>query len=235
VYQLLGPGIVGSGLLFLAQLAYLPNAVVWAIAYMLGPGFAVGTGTVVAPTGSVTGQLPAFPLLAALPGSGHGTGPGWLGALLLVMPYLAGAVGGLLVARLGPTVVLESPPLRGFCCGMLAGGALGLASAFAGGPLGNGRLAAVGPSAWQVALVAALEIGIAAAIAAGAANWWQVRRHWPDVPAAPGGKAGQPGKAAAQDGDGREGHVIFLDRWAGEGEEDEQEGQRRGRGPSALP
>ncbi len=166
VNGLLAPGLIGAALLFIAELAYLPNAVIWAIAYMLGPGFAVGTGTIVAPTGSAIGSLPAFPLLAALPRGQHGPGPPWLAILVLAAPYLAGAVGGLLVARIAPTSVLETAPVRGFCCGALTGVVLGVLAAFAGGPLGDGRLAAVGPSAWQVALVAALEVGIAAAILA---------------------------------------------------------------------
>ena len=48
-------------------------------------------------------------------------------------------------------------------------------AAFTGGPLGSGRLAAVGPSAWQVSLVAILEMGVTAAVAAGAANWLLLR------------------------------------------------------------
>ena len=63
----LAPGMGGAALLLLAQLAYAPNAVIWAIAYTLGPGFAFGTGTVVAPTGSVLGPVPVFPMLAAIP------------------------------------------------------------------------------------------------------------------------------------------------------------------------
>jgi hypothetical protein len=47
----LAPGVGGAALLLLAQLAYIPNAIIWAVAYTLGPGFAFGTGTVVAPTG----------------------------------------------------------------------------------------------------------------------------------------------------------------------------------------
>jgi Family of unknown function (DUF6350) len=242
VYRLLSPGIVGAGLLLLAQLAYLPNAVMWAIAYMLGPGFAVGAGTVAAPTGSVLGQLPAFPLLAALPTGTHGSGPGWLAAAMLAFPYLAGAVGGVVAARLAPTAVLESAPVRGFCCGLLAGIVLGVGSAFAGGPLGDGRMAAVGPSAWQVALVAALEVGIAAAVAAGAANWWYVRRKYVPEPAAPSSRAsGRPASAASWPGDtgpwsGAEasGHVIYLDRWAEDQAGGAAAGKRSG-GPSALP
>ena len=63
----LAPGVGGAALLLLAQLAYAPNAVIWAVAYTLGPGFAFGTGTVVSPTGSVLGAVPAFPMLAAIP------------------------------------------------------------------------------------------------------------------------------------------------------------------------
>jgi hypothetical protein len=243
VYRLLNPGVVGAVLLLLAQLAYLPNAVLWAIAYMLGPGFAVGAGTVAAPTGSVLGQLPAFPLFAALPTGTHGSGPGWLAAAMLAFPYLAGVVGGLVAARLAPTAVLEAAPVRGFCCGVQTGIVLGLGSAFAGGPLGDGRMAAVGPSAWQVALVAALEVGIAAAVAAAAANWWYVRRTCGTEPAAPSARAGWRSGSAGSwprdaagpwPGTDASGHVIYLDRWGPE-DQDAAAAGKRSAGPSALP
>lgn len=248
-YRLLDPGAVGAVLLLLTQVAYLPNAALWAVAYMLGPGFAVGAGTVAAPSGSVLGPVPAFPLLAALPAGTHGSGPGWLGVLLLAVPYLAGAVGGLLLVRMGPTPTLESAPMRGFCCGVLTGVVLGVGAAFAGGPLGSGRMAVVGPSAWQVAAVASLETGICAAITAGAVNWWylrsrRVREPGPraaDPRVARGGRrhtraAGGlvdpvrwPGHVAGDD----DTHVIYLDRW--EGDQDEPPADRRAGGPSALP
>ena len=57
----------GAALLLLAQLAYASNAIIWAVAYTLGPGFAFGAGTVVAPTGSALGAVPVFPMLAAMP------------------------------------------------------------------------------------------------------------------------------------------------------------------------
>jgi hypothetical protein len=236
VYGLLNPGLVGAGLLLLAQLAYLPNAMIWGIAYMLGPGFAVGTGTVIAPTGSVLGPLPAFPLLAAVPSGAHGSGPGWLAAGLLAVPYLAGAIGGLLVARLAPTRVLEAAPVRGFCSGALAGAVLGVLAAFAGGPLGDGRMSAVGPSAWQVAIVAALELGISAAVVAGAANWWYVRRHViaeTEPPSSSGPARSGPGVRSAPGQEHAGSHVIYLDRWAAD--QDEPAPPRRSGGPADLP
>jgi Family of unknown function (DUF6350) len=172
----LSPGLTGAALLLLAQLAYAPNAIIWAVAYMVGPGFAVGAGTVVAPTGSALGPVPAFPMLAALPSDPRPGAAGWVPVLALAVPYLAGVFGGIVTIRIAPTPTMEAAPLWGFMTGLAAGGLAGLAAAFAGGPLGDGRLAAVGPSGWQVGLVAILEIGVTAALAAAAANWLILRR-----------------------------------------------------------
>ena len=94
---------------------------------------------------------------------------------------------------------------------------------------------------WQVAIVAGLEVGIAAAVTAGAANWWHVRVRRTAEPAAqPAAAAGRgiavprpggAGRGAAPDGD--DGHVIYLDRWATDHGADERTGQSGG--PSALP
>jgi len=140
--------------------------------------------------------------------------------------------------------VLESAPIRGFCCGLLTGVVLGVGAAFAGGPLGDGRLSVVGPSPWQVAAVAALEVGIAAAVTAGAANWWYMRRQpagEPVVPPPPGAvpsatRAERPGAGGpwpSSSADDDHGHVIYLDRW-GSDPEGAPPGKRSG-GPSALP
>lgn len=227
VYVLLSPGVIGSGLLMLAQLAYLPNAVLWAIAYMLGPGFAVGAGTIVSPTGSVIGPVPAFPLLVALPASG--SVPASLAGVMLMIPYLAGAIGGLLVVRLAPQVSIDGAAIRGFCSGALCGVTLGVLAAFAGGPLGDGRLSAVGPSAWQVVTVGTLELGIAAAVSAGAARWWFSRGRPSPEPVQPvDTMPADHASAATQATD--EGHVIYVDRWGAQ-----QETPKRPRGPSSLP
>jgi hypothetical protein len=250
----LGAGAVGALLLLLAQLAYVPNAITWAISFTLGPGFAFGAGTVVAPTGSALGQLPAFPLLAALPQGVHSAVPPLLSVAVLAVPYVAGAFGGLLTVRAAPVLALETAPLWGLACGAITGGVLGVMASFAGGPLGNGRLAAVGPSAWQVGLVAALEVGVAAAVTAGVANWLRLRA----AAAAERGAAGNQVVTAFgftrlpdQDADHQpddDGHRIYLDPWAGTADPDDSEVppptdlpgplQSRftaSRGPSSLP
>jgi hypothetical protein len=109
-------------------------------------------------------------------------------------------------------------------------------AAFSGGPLGNGRLAAVGPSGWQVALVAALEIGIASAITAGIANWIRLggrprARRFADASAAAAPAAATvPGPRPGPDTDG--GHTIYLNPWGGD---TDVLPQPQPRGPSALP
>jgi hypothetical protein len=242
----LAPGAVGTLLLLLLQLGYLPNAVIWAIAFSVGPGFAFGSGTVVAPTGSALAQLPAFPMLAALPPGLHAAVPGWIEPAVLAVPYLAGGLGGLLLVRAAPALTLDAAPLWGLACGAVCGGILGVLAAVSGGPLGAGRLAAVGPSPWQIGGVSALEIGVAAAVTAGAANYIALRRGGTLArPAASKGTAIRKGTAAGQsavhrssaaatelaDDDSASGHVIYLDPWAGD-----PPGERRGgRGPSALP
>jgi len=227
----LTPGPMGAALLLLAQLAYVPNAIVWAVAYTLGPGFAFGAGTVVAPTGSALGAVPIFPMLAGLPA---GARPGGLIPLLvLAVPYLAGALGGLVTARITPTPVLEAAPLWGFTAGAAAGAVLGLTAAFSGGPLGDGHLAVVGPSGWQVTLVAVLEIGVTAALTAAAANWALLRRVGRrrsaglPVPGADDDEDTGPIPVVVMPGvidetDDADGHRIYLNPWAA-WEQDEPE------------
>jgi hypothetical protein len=231
---LLAPGLIGGALLVLVQLAYLPNAVGWAICYSLGPGFAFGTSTVVAPTGAALGPLPLFPMLAALPTGATGV-PGWVSAGVLVLPYAAGIVGGILVARAAPSPAVEVVPLWGFACGVATGCVIGVLAAFSGGPLGSGRLAAVGPSGWQAALVAMLEVGVSAAVAAGLANWRRVRRD-PALAAARASRLASPrGRPpASQDSTDDAGHRIYLDPRADEAG-DGPPSDRSPRGPSALP
>ena len=221
----LAPGVGGAALLLLAQLAYIPNAIIWAVAYTLGPGFAFGTGTVVAPTGSALGAVPVFPMLAALP-AGIGPagarpgGPGWVPIAVLALPYLAGVFAGVVTVRIAPTPVIEAAPLWGFAAGAAAGLLAGLAAAFAGGPLGNGRLAAVGPSGFQVGLVAILEIGITAALSAAGANWLILRRAQsrlreaaaPADPPPPPDPLPPPGQR--DEGDDAHGHRIYVNPWA---------------------
>jgi hypothetical protein len=168
-------GVAGQAGLTLLSLGYGANAAVWAAAYLLGPGFALGTGSAVRLTEVTVGPLPTVPLLAGLP-----AGPmGAAGAALLAVPVLAGlAAGWLLTLRLGrdpaPGDQPDPPWSRvlggGLLAGPAAGLALGLLAKLSGGPLGDGRMAVIGPDPWQVTLVATAVVAVSATIGAAAAR-----------------------------------------------------------------
>jgi hypothetical protein len=157
------PGLVGGLVLLVSGLLLVPNAVVWGASWVTGPGFAVGVGTSVGPFATSLGPVPALPLLGALPSTET---PAWWGAVALLLPLAGGALAGLVVARRLDT----SAPLTGAWEAALVGPCAGLvftALAFlSGGPLGGGRLAAVGPSPWQLGLAVAVEVAVPAAVAA---------------------------------------------------------------------
>ncbi|GII90881.1 cell division protein PerM [Sinosporangium siamense] len=171
--EVLAPELVGGLLLVLIQALYLLNAVIWGMAYIAGPGFAIGTGTLVAPTGVHLGTVPSLPAFGALPEAGP-MSP-WM-MTVLAIPFAAGAVAGVVVARVAPTPSYEAAPLWGFLCGLVTGGTAGLLAALSGGPLGGARLSAMGPSPWEVMLSVTLEVGVAAGISAGITNWWLMSR-----------------------------------------------------------
>jgi hypothetical protein len=169
-------GVAGQAGITLIGLAYAPNAAVWAAAYLLGPGFAVGTGTDVALTDVVVGPLPAIPLAAGLPdGPLGGTGV----AVLLVPVVAATAAGWLLARRLRRNAAARAanrpdwPPWplvlgAALVAGPVGGIVLGVAALFSSGSLGDGRLAVIGPVPWLVAAVAAAVIAGGALIGAAA-------------------------------------------------------------------
>jgi hypothetical protein len=149
--------------MLVTSVALAPNAAVFGTAWLLGPGFALGAGTSVTLTGTSVGALPAIPLLAAVPAQPPGPA-----RLLLVVPLLVGGAVGLLVARRHPTLAPRAAAALAATAGGLGGAALAVAAWAAGGPLGPGRLATVGPSPWRVGVYAAVELAVPAALAAAA-------------------------------------------------------------------
>ena len=170
LHQALDPGIVGGAVLTLGQAGAMPNLVLYAVAWLAGPGFAVGVGTSVTPAGSTLGLLPLVPVLAAVPPAGALPGVLW-GVVLL--PVLVGVgTGWFVAARCAGDVPVRAVVLDALTAAALAAGGLTLALAAAGGSAGPGLLDAVGPSPWKVGLALAAELGAGA----GAAAWLVARR-----------------------------------------------------------
>lgn len=144
-----GSGASGLPLALISVLS-VPNAVAAALAYLAGPGFAVGAGTTFEVGHSAAGALPAFPLLAALPQGG--------GAPTLIYVLMAAAFLGAGVASV--VVLMRQLPYPGPLALLLgslgAAGLTGLCSALlawlGGGGVGSGRLATIGASPVLVGL-----------------------------------------------------------------------------------
>jgi hypothetical protein len=134
-----------------------PNAILFSGSYLLGPGFAVGTHTLVTPTAVVLGPLPMVPLLAALPDDG--ATPGWVAALLAIPPLVAGVATYVTLGRY-PTRRWDEAALRGVGAGLLCAVVFTLLAAVSGGAVGPGRMADVGPFVFAVLLHGIATFGI---------------------------------------------------------------------------
>ena len=165
-------GGAGAGAVGLAGLAVLllPNAAAAVLGLAAGPGFHVGSGTLVSVHGVTLDAVPALPLLAALPDT---QAVPLVAFVSQVIPVLAGLVAGTTVGRWlrdddGGSVVAG---LNGVLTGALLGVAGGLLVWVAGGSLGDGALAEVGAPPIATAVAIAAQSGIAAAVAAAVSRW----------------------------------------------------------------
>ncbi|KRF13166.1 cell division protein PerM [Nocardioides sp. Soil796] len=167
----------GDGLMFVVLvLTVVPNAVIFSGAYLLGPGFLVGTGTLVSPSLVAIGPVPMFPLLAALPDTGPT--PAWTPALI-VLPVLCAAAGVVRSHRHSPTAAWDEGALRGVVGGVLAGLLFGLLAAVAGGAVGPGRMTDVGPLVSEVLWHGIVSLGAGGLLGGLLATWW-TRRSLPE-------------------------------------------------------
>ncbi|MGD3106841.1 DUF6350 family protein, partial [Streptomyces sp. YGL11-2] len=148
----LAPDWAGRCTVLLLCLTLLPNAAVWGAAYGLGPGFTLGAGSAVGPLGtSAHPSLPPFPLLSGMPDPGPGTPLTWAAA---VAPVAAGAVLARYAAPDGHRACWATVKVAALSAA-LCGAVLAVLAGLSGGAMGNGALAAFGPSWWLTGLAAA--------------------------------------------------------------------------------
>lgn len=178
LFDALHTGSVGGFALLVLSVALVPNMAVFGASYSIGPGFAVGAGTTVGLAGVHLGPVPALPPLAALPESTTVNPAMWV---LILLPVAGGLLAGAIVGRRERDAPLNEVLLTAAGSALAGGVALGVLALLAGGPVGAGRLSAVGPSAWQVTLALVAE----AVLPAVGAAWWTVRSAYAkDEPAA---------------------------------------------------
>lgn len=168
-YQELHAGAVGDTAVTLLQLGFLPNLVIYAIAWSTGAGFSFGAGTSVGLTSSDVGTLPMLPILGAVPES-----MGTFGLVGLLVPLGAGAIAGWWFLREGEDhldewVSLKVPfrPLSALISAVVLGVMTGIMTSFGAlwlgwisyGSLGIGRFTEVGAEPLTFAAHTALTVG----------------------------------------------------------------------------
>jgi hypothetical protein len=148
--QSLHAGVWGGLALLLLGIAYVPVAIVWSSAYLVGAGFIIGPGVAVSPFIPVTSptQLPPFPMLAAVPQSA--TPLAWA---LPVAGVVAGVLVGLAIARSCRQEARLTRLVLAFAAAAVSGVALMVVTFLANGALGDVRLAHLGPSASTVGVL----------------------------------------------------------------------------------
>jgi hypothetical protein len=151
--KVLEPGILGGFLLLILNVLYLPNAAVATMGYFAGVGFGIGNGTIISPLFYKVPEIPALPILGALPtGKFH-----W--ALFAILIFVAAGV------ALTSWTLNQRPEVlwQSFTLVLLA---IAFISWAGSGSLMTEALSAVGVSIWKVTLA----IGVAMAIGIGLAR-----------------------------------------------------------------
>ena len=161
IHELLLPtSMVDSIMIVLAQLLFIPNAIVWALSWLSGPGFYLGSDALHSPTSAPVGPIPAIPLFGATPSSAPGN---WVILALIVFGV---ALGVYLHLRKGSESLLDDLYQGGIAAVVIAAVYLvtSLGSAVV---LGNGRLAFLGPrmSLSALCLFAEVALGILLTVA----------------------------------------------------------------------
>ena len=157
---LLSTSAVDSIMIVVAQLLFIPNAIVWVLSWLSGPGFYLGSDALHSPTSAPVGPIPAIPLFGATPASAPGN---WVVLALIVFGV---ALGVYLRLRKGTESLLDDLYQGGIAAVAIAAVYLvtSLGSAFV---LGTGRLAFLGPrmSLSALCLFAEVALGILLTVA----------------------------------------------------------------------
>lgn len=165
--------------LLVAMALFAPNAALFGSAYLLGPGFAVGSvsagvSTSVSPAAPVVlGAVPAIPLLAALPD--EGPTPGWLIGICVV-PVVCAALGVAIARRGSEPAPYDLAAIRGAATGFGSAILIATAISMSGGPLGVDRLAKIGAASGETFLFALASMVIGGIIGGLASSFVQRRR-----------------------------------------------------------
>jgi hypothetical protein len=148
----LQPGWLGGVLFVFLNILYLPNAIVATLSYLAGPGFALGAHTLLSPLTHTISEIPALPMLGALPTGRH---PMALFSSLIF--FIAGIVLYYWTIKQNVGVTVKS------YLTIVVG--IGLISFLSSGALLTHAMGAVGVSTWKLTSAIGIELGLGVLLA----------------------------------------------------------------------
>ena len=175
LYESLQPGAWGIIALSVLQLAMIPNIIIWVSNWLVGPGIAVGAGSLVSPVGTNSATLPALPIVGVVPESASP-----LGISTVIVPILISVAASAFAyphleqvvknqsssSKLG--ILFTRRPMKYFTAAFLAGivgGLLGMVfTAMVSGSAGPGRFETVGADPVQILLWLGSEVTLGALV-----------------------------------------------------------------------
>jgi hypothetical protein len=179
LFESLGPSVVGLVVLFVGQLALIPNFVIWLTSWLIGPGFSLGSGAQFSPLGTDIQAVPALPVLGALP-----TNVDSIGFSLVALPVFIAVIAAVLARRAGADMLSGQGALftamttlaTSAIATVVAVATLSVPALLASGALGPGRFSDVGIVGSDFALWWGAEVLVGSLLGALAAQlWWFVR------------------------------------------------------------
>ena len=155
--RVVAPGIFGGITFLLIQVLYLPNLGIATIGYLAGVGFSLGDGSLISPLIHRVEEIPAIPLLAALPLNSHP----W--ALCLIIINLAfGFISYRRILSNSSQSSVRDSMIRFYLTLFFSLLLLGYA---ANGQLLSSNLASVGALWWQMPIATTLEFILGSLVA----------------------------------------------------------------------
>ena len=166
LYEQLQGGVVGGFSATLMQLAFLPNLTYYVSSWLVGPGFAIGTGSSVSPLGTALGPLPTVPVFGAIP-----AGDFTVGMIVLVVPLLV-ALGVTIAvkkyaaeARHNFATPMASSIAMGLSIGFVAAFEMTVLALLTHAAIGPGRMQNIGADPLWVFVWVFLEVSVIAFLA----------------------------------------------------------------------
>ncbi len=159
VQALLLAGATDTWVISIAQVLFLPSAMAWALSWLAGPGFLVGTDTVHSPTAAPVAPIPALPALGAIPTNAPGN------VVVLVLVALGLVVGAWIAWRHRATS-LRVQALAGVVCLVAILVIVAAWTWVSTLSLGTGRMAVLGPRLIWTPIFVTLEVGVVAELVA---------------------------------------------------------------------